>query len=92
MSTQAKDKAKNSAEKTKGKAKEVAGKVLGNRKLSAEGKGIQAKIDVKSAATKVLEVAGAVVGTAKGKIKETAEVARTKAEESKKAGKGTAKS
>jgi len=38
-----KDRIKGSAEKAKGKVKEVAGKVLGDSKLESEGKGDQVK-------------------------------------------------
>jgi uncharacterized protein YjbJ (UPF0337 family) len=43
------DKAKNAAEKAKGKVKEAAGHVTGNDRLKAEGKGDQAKGDLKQA-------------------------------------------
>lgn len=41
--------AENTGEKIKGKAKEQAGKLTGNERLEAEGKGDQAKGDVKQA-------------------------------------------
>jgi uncharacterized protein YjbJ (UPF0337 family) len=47
------DKAKNSAEQAKGKAKETAGQVTGNDKLRAEGKVDQMKGDLKQAGEKV---------------------------------------
>ncbi|AXI77891.1 CsbD family protein [Peterkaempfera bronchialis] len=50
------DKAENAAQKIKGKAKEAAGKAVGNKKLEAEGHGDQAKADTKQAAEKVKDV------------------------------------
>ncbi|MEV7781131.1 CsbD family protein [Kitasatospora sp. NPDC088351] len=47
------DKLHNAAEKARGKAKEVAGKVTGDRTKEAEGKGTQVKSDLKQAAEKV---------------------------------------
>lgn len=47
------DKAKNSAQRAKGKVKEVAGKVTGDRALKAEGKADQMKADLKQAGEKV---------------------------------------
>jgi uncharacterized protein YjbJ (UPF0337 family) len=47
------DKAKNSAQKTKGKVKEAAGKVTGNDSLRAKGKTDQRKGDLKQAGEKV---------------------------------------
>ena len=44
-----KDRIKGSAEQAKGKVKEVAGKVLGDSKLEAEGKGDQVKGKVQNA-------------------------------------------
>ncbi|MCM2424926.1 CsbD family protein [Streptomyces sp. RKAG337] len=43
------DKAENTADKAKGKIKEVVGKAVGNERLEAEGKADQAKGDVKQA-------------------------------------------
>ena len=43
------DKVKNAAERAKGKVKELIGRVTGNRSLEAEGKGDQAKGDLKQA-------------------------------------------
>jgi uncharacterized protein YjbJ (UPF0337 family) len=43
------DKAKNTAQRAKGKAKEAAGKVTGNDKLRSKGKVDQKKADVKQA-------------------------------------------
>jgi uncharacterized protein YjbJ (UPF0337 family) len=43
------DKFKNAAERAKGKVKELIGRVTGNRSLEAEGKGDQAKGDLKQA-------------------------------------------
>jgi uncharacterized protein YjbJ (UPF0337 family) len=47
------DKAKNNAQKTKGKVKEAAGKVTGNDRLQAKGKTDQRKGDLKQAGEKV---------------------------------------
>ncbi|MHA6761330.1 CsbD family protein [Streptacidiphilus sp. PAMC 29251] len=47
------DKASNAADKLKGKVKEGTGKVTGNERLEAEGKGDQAKGDAKQAVEKV---------------------------------------
>ncbi|MBC3841143.1 CsbD family protein [Streptacidiphilus sp. 4-A2] len=50
------DKAANLSEKAKGKVKETAGKVVGNERLQAEGKGDQVKGDAKQAGEKVKDV------------------------------------
>jgi uncharacterized protein YjbJ (UPF0337 family) len=47
------DKAKNTAQQTKGKLKETAGKVSGNDKLRAEGKADQVKGNLKQAGEKL---------------------------------------
>ncbi len=47
------DKAKNSAQTTKGKVKEAAGKLTGNDKLRVKGKTDQAKGHLKQAGEKV---------------------------------------
>ena len=47
------DKAKNSAQKAKGKVKEVAGKVTGDDKLRAKGKADQMKGNLKQAGENV---------------------------------------
>ncbi|MFK0003015.1 CsbD family protein [Paenarthrobacter sp. NPDC090522] len=47
------DKAQNAGEKIAGKAKEAAGKLTGNERLEAEGKGEQSKADLKNAGEKV---------------------------------------
>jgi uncharacterized protein YjbJ (UPF0337 family) len=47
------DKAKNSAQTTKGKVKEAAGKLTGNDKLRVKGKTDQAKGNLKEAGEKV---------------------------------------
>jgi len=47
------DKAKNSAQNAKGKAKETIGKATGNDDLQAEGKADQMKGDLKQAGEKV---------------------------------------
>jgi uncharacterized protein YjbJ (UPF0337 family) len=47
------DKAKNTAQQVKGKAKEVAGKVTGDDKLRAKGKADQMKGNLKQAGEKV---------------------------------------
>ena len=48
----AEDKAKNTAEQATGKVKEGAGKVTGNEPLEAEGRGDQAKGNIKQASEK----------------------------------------
>ena len=47
------DKLQNTGEDLKGKAKEAAGKLTDDEQLEAEGKGDQAKSDVKQAGEKV---------------------------------------
>ncbi|MGP0223946.1 MULTISPECIES: CsbD family protein [unclassified Paenarthrobacter] len=47
------DKAQNTGEKIAGKAKEAAGKLTDNERLEAEGRGEQAKADLKNAGEKV---------------------------------------
>jgi uncharacterized protein YjbJ (UPF0337 family) len=47
------DKAKNTAQQTKGKLKEAAGKATGNKDLQAKGKADQTKGNVKQAGEKV---------------------------------------
>jgi len=47
------DKAKNEAQRAKGKVKEVAGKATGNDKLRAKGKSDQTKGNLKQAGEKV---------------------------------------
>jgi uncharacterized protein YjbJ (UPF0337 family) len=47
------DKAKNTAQKAKGKVKETAGKATGNDNLRAKGKSDQIKGDLKQAGEKV---------------------------------------
>ncbi|WP_035803654.1 CsbD family protein [Kitasatospora mediocidica] len=47
------DKVSNMADKAKGKAKEAAGKAVGNERLVAEGKGDQVRGDAKQAGEKV---------------------------------------
>jgi uncharacterized protein YjbJ (UPF0337 family) len=47
------DKAKNSAQRAKGKVKETAGKATGNDKLRAKGKADQTKGNLKQAGEKV---------------------------------------
>jgi uncharacterized protein YjbJ (UPF0337 family) len=49
----AEDKAKNTAEQATGKVKEAAGKVTGDESLEAEGRGDQAKGNLKQAGEKV---------------------------------------
>jgi uncharacterized protein YjbJ (UPF0337 family) len=49
----AEDKAKNTAEQAAGKVKEGAGKVTGNESLEAEGRGDQAKGNLRQAGEKV---------------------------------------
>ena len=50
------DKSRNVAESAKGKTKEAAGKVTGNRKLETKGKTDQAKAKVKKTGEKVKDV------------------------------------
>ena len=50
-------KAKHTGEKAKGKVKEVAGKVTGNKRLKAEGKADQGKADVKQSGVKAKDAA-----------------------------------
>ena len=52
-----KDKAKNAAEKGKGKVKEAVGRATGNKSLEAEGKGAKAKGDLKQAGEHVKDAA-----------------------------------
>jgi uncharacterized protein YjbJ (UPF0337 family) len=47
------DKAKNSTQQAKGKAKELAGKATGNDKLQAKGRADQTKGNLKQAGEKV---------------------------------------
>ena len=47
------DKAQNAGEKAKGKAKEAAGSATGDEDMRDEGRGDQAKADVKQAGEKV---------------------------------------
>jgi uncharacterized protein YjbJ (UPF0337 family) len=49
----AKDKAKNTTQRAKGKVKEVAGKVIGDDSLRAKGKSDQTKANLKQAGEKV---------------------------------------
>ncbi|MCO5968104.1 CsbD family protein [Actinoallomurus soli] len=52
----AQDKAANTGDKIKGKAKEAVGKVTGNEEMEAEGKADQAKSDAKQAGEKIKDV------------------------------------
>ena len=54
MSTE--DKAGNTADKVKGKAKETVGRAVGNERLTAEGRADQAKGDAKQAVEKAKDV------------------------------------
>ncbi|MFF2144761.1 CsbD family protein [Kitasatospora sp. NPDC001660] len=47
------EKLRNAAQKAHGKAKEAAGKAMGDRVVEAEGRGKQIKSDLKQAAEKV---------------------------------------
>ncbi len=51
------DKAENTGDKLKGKAKEAAGSAVGNERLKTEGKADQAAADVKQAGEKVKDAA-----------------------------------
>jgi uncharacterized protein YjbJ (UPF0337 family) len=50
------DKVENKGEELKGKAKETAGSAVGNESLEAEGKGDQAKGNIKQAGEKIKDV------------------------------------
>lgn len=50
------DKAKNSAEKAAGKAKEAAGRLIGDENLESEGKADQTKSNIKQAGEHVKDV------------------------------------
>jgi uncharacterized protein YjbJ (UPF0337 family) len=50
------DKAKNTTQRAKGKAKELAGRATGNDKLQAKGKADQTKGNLKQAGEKVKDV------------------------------------
>jgi uncharacterized protein YjbJ (UPF0337 family) len=50
------DKIENAGEKLGGNAKEATGKATGDERLEAEGKGDQAKADVKQAGEKIKDV------------------------------------
>jgi uncharacterized protein YjbJ (UPF0337 family) len=52
----AQDKASNTGDKIKGKAKEAVGKLTGNEEMEAEGKADQVKGDAKQAGEKVKDV------------------------------------
>ncbi|MFJ1705968.1 CsbD family protein [Kitasatospora sp. NPDC088346] len=56
------DKAANTADKIKGKAKETAGRAVGNERLEAEGRADQVKGDAKQAGEKVKDAAKDVLG------------------------------
>ncbi|KJK59335.1 CsbD family protein [Saccharothrix sp. ST-888] len=51
------DKVRNMAEKAKGHAKEAAGKALGDKRLTAEGKADKVSGDAKQAGEKVKDIA-----------------------------------
>jgi uncharacterized protein YjbJ (UPF0337 family) len=51
------DKARNTGEKAKGKAKEAAGSATGNDDLREEGRADQTKADVKQAGEKIKDAA-----------------------------------
>jgi uncharacterized protein YjbJ (UPF0337 family) len=50
------DKTRNAAQATKGKAKEAVGKATGNRKLESKGKTDQTKANIKKTGEKVKDV------------------------------------
>ncbi|WP_034262029.1 CsbD family protein [Actinospica robiniae] len=56
------DKAKNAAEKAKGKVKEYAGQAKGDKRMETEGKGDQAKGGVKQAGEKMKDAAKDTTG------------------------------
>lgn len=59
------DKAKDKAERIKGKSKEAAGKAVGNERLESEGKVDQAKSGLKQAGEKVKDAAAKAKRAAK---------------------------
>jgi uncharacterized protein YjbJ (UPF0337 family) len=59
MSTE--DKAKNTAQTAKGKAKDVVGRVTGNKDLESEGKADQVSGHVKQAGEKVKDAVSSVL-------------------------------
>jgi uncharacterized protein YjbJ (UPF0337 family) len=59
MSTE--DKVKNTAESAKGKAKDIAGRVTGNKDLESEGKVDQASGHLKQAGEKVKDAVSSVL-------------------------------
>ena len=61
----AKDKAANEAQNLKGKAKEAAGKVSGNKDLETEGKIDQAKASAKGAGENLKDAASKIKDTIK---------------------------
>jgi uncharacterized protein YjbJ (UPF0337 family) len=72
------DKAKNEADRIKGKGKEAAGKAVGNERLEEEGKVDQVKGGLKQAGEKVKDTGKKVEGKVKdtgkkveGKVKDT---------------------
>ncbi|GAA2001955.1 CsbD family protein [Catenulispora subtropica] len=66
------NKTKYAAQDAKGKVKEAAGKVSGNDRLRAEGRGDQVEAHAKHAADKAKDTAKNVGKEAKGKAKEVA--------------------
>ncbi|NKQ51843.1 CsbD family protein [Amycolatopsis sp. K13G38] len=56
------DKMQNKAEELKGRAKEAAGDATGNEQWQAEGKGDQAKGNIKQAGEKIKDAAKGVFG------------------------------
>lgn len=63
------DKAKNEAERIKGKTKEAAGRAVGNERLQSEGKTDQAKGGLKQAGEKVKDAAAKAKGAGKDATK-----------------------
>jgi uncharacterized protein YjbJ (UPF0337 family) len=72
-------KAKIAVDKAKGKTKAAAGKVLGDHKLTAKGKGLQGKGELRSAAAKVKDVAASATKKAMEKSSAVAKDTKAKA-------------
>lgn len=60
-------KAKIVVDKAKGRTKVVAGKALGDRKLTAKGKGLQARGELRGVAAKFMDAATSATKKAKAK-------------------------
>ena len=60
------DKARNTGEGLKGKAKEATGRVTGDRDMEAEGKADQISADLKQAGEKLKDATGSVLPNGRG--------------------------